>query len=110
MSEGKKFDSGKSRVDLIPGEALMAIGKVYGFGCEKYGDNNWRLGIKNSRLLAAALRHIYKHNMGETIDPESGSQHIAHAACNLTMLLWNMENKKELDDRFLVQNELGSKD
>ena len=93
---GTKYDSGKSRMDLIPTEVLVGMGDVLGFGAGKYGDHNWRQGIKHSRLYAAAMRHLTAHWSGETKDPESGLDHLAHAATNLAMMIASPDH----DDRY----------
>jgi hypothetical protein len=87
MSEGKKFDGGKPRFDLIPLHALTGAATVMGFGAEKYGAWNWLAVDKGEeRYLAALLRHIAMHQAGELIDPESGQKHIDHALCNMMFL------------------------
>jgi hypothetical protein len=70
------------------------------FGAQKYGDHNWRGGIKYTRLLGAAKRHIKAFNMGEDLDPESGLSHVAHAICCLGMLLGMINERPDLDDRY----------
>lgn len=99
-AEGKKFDEGKIRVDLLPSESLFAVAEVLTFGASKYGEHNWRKGIAWSRLYAAAQRHMMKWNAGETHDEESGKNHLAHACVNLLMLLSYEKSCRELDDRF----------
>ncbi len=97
---GVKFDSEKAPLDLIPYEALEEIAKVLAFGANKYGRHNWRAGIEQSRLIAAALRHLNQYNAGEDTDSESNISHVAHAACNLVFLLWMQKHKPELDNRW----------
>jgi hypothetical protein len=99
-AEGKKFDEGKIRVDLLPSESLFAVAEVLTFGASKYGEHNWRKGMAWSRLYAAAQRHMMKWNAGETHDEESGKNHLAHACVNLLMLLSYEKSCRELDDRF----------
>lgn len=84
---GTKYDVLKTRLDLLPFEALEEIGKVMHSGAVKYGDYNWKQGMKWSRLLAALLRHIFAWAIGEDNDKETGRSHLAHAACNLLFLL-----------------------
>lgn len=97
---GKKFDSGKIRVDLLPSESLFEVAKVMTFGATKYGTHNWRKGMDWSRVYAAAQRHMMKWNAGDTYDDETGLNHLAHACVNLLFLLYYAENFEELDDRF----------
>lgn len=40
--DGLKYDDGKPRLDLIPPDAVMAIGYVMTYGAQKYGANNWQ--------------------------------------------------------------------
>ena len=88
MSEGKKFDSNKPRMDLLPPKAVLETAKVLSFGAEKYDPENWRL-LDNlqSRYTAGALRHIFAHMDGEELAPESGMSHLAHALCCLLFKL-----------------------
>lgn len=100
-NKGIKHDSAKPKLDLIPKEFLWEVGKVLSFGAEKYGKSNWAKGIEYSRLIAAAQRHLSQYNAGEDKDPESNISHIAHCACNLAFLLWMMEHRPDLDDRWI---------
>jgi hypothetical protein len=87
MSEGTKKDEGKNRLDLIPFEALEEVGKVLTFGAQKYADHNWRGGLKWSRCLGAAFRHLFAWARGVDKDEETGLSHLAHAACCVLFLL-----------------------
>jgi len=94
---GTKYDEGKLRMDLIPYEAVEGMAQVLGFGAEKYDEHNWRKGIKHSRLYAATLRHLTAYWKGETIDPESGFNHLKHALTNISMIL----ALPDWDDRYI---------
>lgn len=96
---GTKYDSGKPRMDLLPPIALTEVSKVLTFGANKYGDRNWEKGINYSRLIGAAMRHLNAYNGGQDLDPESGLSHVAHACCNLMMLIHMSEKRGDLDDR-----------
>ncbi len=98
---GQKFDSEKEPLDLLPPEALFEIGRVLAAGKKKYGTANWAKGIAISRLLAAALRHIFKYLMGEDLDSETKTLHTANAAVNLMFAIWMVKNRPELDDRWI---------
>lgn len=99
---GQKFDSEKPPVDLLDTYALEQTALVLAFGARKYAAHNWRGGIRFSRLIGAAMRHLMAINRGEDIDPESGLPHAAHASCCVMFLLWMMENRPDLDDRWKV--------
>lgn len=80
-----KFDSGKPDLALVPRASVEAIARAMMFGAEKYGRDNWRLGFDdNTRVLAAALRHIFAYVDGERTDPESGLSHLDHALAGLS--------------------------
>jgi hypothetical protein len=96
---GIKHDSGKPPMSLLDRHALEEIARVMGFGAQKYAAHNWRKGIQMSRLLDAAMRHLYAYADGESTDPESGLSHLAHAGC-CVMFALNMEKTRpDLDDR-----------
>lgn len=95
MSEGKKFDQDKTRLDLVYPQFVENVGKVLTFGAKKYEPNNWqKVEDPVNRYYAAALRHLIAWREGEKIDPESGLSHLAHAACNLMFLQYfeDLEN------------------
>ena len=98
--KGQHYDSGKPPLDLFPPEALVAASEVMGHGAKKYARHNWRGGIEWSRLLASALRHLTAWNAGEDIDPESGFNHLAHAECDIAMLLTSVLQGYGTDDRY----------
>ena len=98
--EAIKHDHGKPRMDLLPPEALLEVAKVLTYGAGKYADNNYRLGMKHSRIVAALLRHLMLYQMGHEID-ESGLPHLAHMACNALMLLSLSLTGEGEDDRWV---------
>lgn len=85
---GRKDDSGKAMMDLIPPHAELMLAKVLTFGAEKYGAWNWsQVDDLERRYMAAAMRHINAHRAGELLDQESGLPHLAHAMCCLAFLI-----------------------
>lgn len=99
MTGGIKYDTGKPPMSLIDRHAVEQIAQVLAFGANKYAAHNWRQGIAFSRLLDAALRHLFAFADGEDTDPESGLSHIAHAGCCVVFLLGMIHAHPELDDR-----------
>lgn len=87
-------------MSLIPQKSLVELGNVMTHGAGKYGPHNWRAGMDWSRLLSAAMRHMAQWNEGESIDEESGLNHLAHAAANLLMLLEYEIKSLGKDDRY----------
>ena len=100
MSEGIKHDQAKPPMDLIDYKATEGVAQVLAFGAKKYAANNWRNGIKYSRLIAAAYRHLGALNSGEDIDPESGLPHVDHLGCTIMFLSNMMKTRPDLDDRW----------
>lgn len=84
---GAKFDTGKVRVDLVPGEFVYAVAAVLTYGAIKYQDWNWAKGMRKGRLLAALGRHWIAYSCCEEIDDESGLPHTWHMATCLAMLI-----------------------
>jgi hypothetical protein len=100
LAQGVKYDEGKLRLDLVPVDALREIAKVLTFGANKYADRNWEKGMKYSRVYGALLRHVTSFWGGESVDPETGISHLAHAGCCLMFLLaFEQREMTDFDDR-----------
>jgi len=80
-----------ARFDLIPPEAHWALAEVYGKGSTKYADRNWEKGYKWGLSVAALERHLNAWKRGESVDPETGCDHLMqvawHAFCLFTFEL-----------------------
>lgn len=98
--EGSKFDEGKLRFDLIPIYPLEELARVYTIGAKKYGDHNWRKGLKWSRVIRAGIGHFYSWIRGEQYDLEDGQHHLSSVAWCVFTLMQYEKDKPELDDRF----------
>ena len=84
MNEGRKFDSEKPMLYLLPSRSINEVGKVLTYGAQKYDPENWRkVDDLQNRYTSAALRHIFAHMEGEEDDKETGLSHLAHAMCCL---------------------------
>lgn len=95
--EFKKNDDGKWRMSLLPNGFCQNISRVFGYGKEKYGENNWRLANNKDgeiRLLDAVYRHLELYREGEEFDLESGEPHLSHAIANLSMLLNFLQSRR----------------
>ena len=109
--QGRKYDGGKLRYDLIPVLALEETAKVVTKGAEKYDDENWKLVPEGRRrYLAAAMRHIQQWRKGEIYDEEMGTHHIANAISNLMFILekelQGWKDSSEDSSRDISQEEL----
>jgi len=99
-NSGTKHDHGKPSIALLPPEAIIEVAKVLTFGANKYTAHNWRKGFAYTRVLSAALRHIFAFLMGEDNDPETGVSHLAHAICDLLFVLNFKLTGDGTDDRY----------
>jgi hypothetical protein len=99
MPEGIKYDQEKPQMALIDFDALEGLAKVLTFGASKYGADNWRGGIANSRIVSSLLRHLSAYQRGEDFDPESGLSHLDHIGCNWMFLSANAKQRPACDDR-----------
>lgn len=97
---GHKADDGKLPMHLLDRHAIEQMAKVMQYGAKKYSAENWRGGIEYTRLIAAAMRHLFAISDGEDVDPESRLYHAAHVMCCMQFLLWMMKHRADLDDRF----------
>ncbi len=97
MDKGQKFDGEKPDYSLVEKSFLEGIAKVMTYGAKKYARNNWQLFEREEwyRYYSALIRHVEAIRAGQSIDPESGLSHFYHAACNLMMWDWLVNNKKE---------------
>lgn len=84
--EGRKDDTEKNRLKLIPPELLLATGERLTFRAGKYGDRNREKGMAWSRVYGALQRHLNAWRAGKECDPETGKTHLAHASCCIAFL------------------------
>lgn len=99
-TEGKKNDSKKPMLELIPVEFTIGTARPLTHGAKKYGTDNFRQGISYRRLLAAAKRHLEMEIAGIEKDSDSGMEHWEHAAASLAMYAFMKKHRKDLDDRY----------
>ena len=109
MSEGRKDDGGKVRMELLPPELLFAVATILTFGAQKYADRNWEKGMSWSRVFGALMRHLWawwggkgpttnSFLLGE-LDQETGQSHLWHAGCCVAFLIAYEERGVGVDDR-----------
>lgn len=90
-------------MDLIPPEAMIAMGEVLTIGADKYGDRNWEenlgdaeAGLTFDRFVGAMLRHLTAYQRGELVDPESGFSHLKHVLWNAMAMVTEEERRADL--------------
>ena len=97
--EGLRFNSGKTRYDLVPQFAQEQYAKVLTKGSEKYAERNWEKGMAWSKVLASLKRHTSAFESGEDYDKETGLLHSAHIMCNAAFLTEYYKIYPQGDDR-----------
>ena len=97
--EGLRFNAGKNQLNLVPPDALWALGEVFTKGAEKYAANNWLKGMDWSKVEGCMMRHLLKYQMGEDRDEETGCLHMAHVAWNAMAILTYQLRGIGTDDR-----------
>jgi len=107
---GKKFDTEKPMMALIPAEAEIEEALVWTFGARKYDAYNWTKGITFQRIISAAKRHLNAIQSGEDRDTESGLLHAAHVRCCMAMLIYFTKmGQTDLDDRHISKINIDNK-
>ena len=100
--EARQFDTGaqrdsgegKSRMSLVPHKALNDVMQRYLAGAEAYGENNWKLGMKNSVLYDSTMRHLMAFWTGD-----ESEDHLGAALWNIMGLIDNIDKRPGMDDR-----------
>lgn len=78
----------KTRPDLIPADALIAVGRVlaWGQGQPNLDPDRW-LKVSAREHLGPAMRHVLAHLTGQHTDPGTGEPHLACAAARVLYAL-----------------------
>jgi hypothetical protein len=105
-SKNDKTDN-KIPLEFLELDGIAEMCKVFAFGAEKYSAGNYFLGHEQTRLLAAAMRHLLAYQGGEDLDPESGLTHLGHAQCCLAMLQKQKALGTSIDDRITLDKVRG---
>ncbi len=109
MSEGRKDDQEKDRLDLLPPELLFAVGRVLTYGAVKYAPRNWEKGMAWGRVFGALMRHMWawwggaqptsKNFLFGDLDPDTKFSHLWHAGCCIAFLIAYEDRGIGIDDR-----------
>lgn len=76
-----------AQLSSLDPHALIALAECSGLGAQKYSAHNYLRGYDWSLSFDAAQRHLLAFWGGEDLDPESGQQHLAHAAWHCLAML-----------------------
>jgi 5'(3')-deoxyribonucleotidase len=113
IEEGKRYNQGKIRYDLLEPHAIEELAKVFTKGAEKYEDHNWLKGMAWSKVRASLGRHLAAYDKGEDfdIDPNcdgcktgncvnhTGLYHMAQVAWNALCMVSYYKYFPQGDDR-----------
>lgn len=102
-STGGRKEETQARFDLVTPDALTELARVYGYGESKYPSDasgpNYLKGYAWHKSIASLFRHVLKFMFGESIDPETGLHHLAHAAWHCFTLIAFEKRGLGTDDR-----------
>lgn len=91
---GMKETHDKLDYTLLPWTVLDNVVKIMEYGAIKYGRFNWKK-VPRIEYVKAGLRHVTAYLKGETVDKESGFNHLDHACCNMLYASYP-RNKEEI--------------
>lgn len=112
LTGGKKFDSGKAELDMIPYKALTEAAKAFTIGKCKYGKWNYKKGMEWSKIINAMIRHAMEFKEGNSENTETfrhietgetvtmKDHHLGAVIACASMLLDYEENGLGTDDRY----------
>lgn len=91
MIELTATTTAKPRYSLLPAHALAAVARVMTYGAVKHADEGWRELVRTDAgrrvYLDKAMRHVEEFRLGVARDGESAESPLAHAICDLLILL-----------------------
>ena len=114
--KGLRASTGKIRYDLLEPFAIEQVARIFTKGAAKYADHNWLKGMKWSKMIASAKRHIAAFEKGEDYDFDpnckgcqegnclmhTGELHVAQAAWNMLGLTSYYKHYPQGDDRLNI--------
>ena len=84
----------KPKLSLMPINELYRVLEIYRYGAERFGADNWKLGMPVSEFIDSAFRHLTALLEGK-VDEDHG----ARTVWNIMCAMWMIKNKPEQDDR-----------
>ena len=94
------FGIAKPSTAAVPPVFVFAVGEAMADGARKYGRFNWREHAITVSVYTDALdRHMAAWRDGQDVAPDSGIDHLAHAAACLAILMDARAHGTLNDDR-----------
>jgi hypothetical protein len=104
---GKRYNSGKNKMELIPPEWLWALGDVLTKGAFKYEERNWEKGMSWGSMIGCIQRHTNKFLAGDRYDGPGLDIKKGTTGCHhLAMVAWNALALMSYDLRQIGENDL----
>ena len=97
--EGRRFNEGKARYDLLHPDAIKGLVGVLTHGANKYGDRNWEEGMLWSKVIPSLKRHLAAIENGIDYDEEDHLLHVDHLQANAHFLSAYYRIYPQGDDR-----------
>ena len=90
---GAKSSSEKPRYDLIERSFLRRLAERMGYGAEKHGERNYRLGAHDADYRRDRINHLIEHAF-KYAEGDTSTDHLAAIAANCNILAWFEEQPK----------------
>lgn len=102
---GYRYNEGKLRWRNFPMFLMRGLIQVGQMGESKYNTYNFLKGLPVSDTLDSAMRHLDAliDPLQQDRDNESLINHGYHAAWNILVATWMIENRPDLDDRLKLE-------
>lgn len=88
-NDGVNIDSADKEKACLA-HMMIEVSKLYQAGAEKYGRNNWKLGMPVERYIDSGVRHYLKTLRGDTDEP-----HYRGFVWNLLCAMWTVNNQSK---------------
>ena len=102
----KKYNDNKPIMSLIRPEFQLALAEALTYGASKYEEKRGDVpnylkgnGFNYSTIYDSLQRHLLAWQSGNSLDEESGLNHLIHAASNIMFLYAYETTNKGVDDR-----------
>ncbi len=94
MSDGEPEHMRKAKLNACLAHMMLEASHIYQAGAEKYGRNNWKLGMPVDRYIDSGVRHYLKTVRGDIDEP-----HYRGFVWNLLCAMWTAHNHPELNQK-----------
>lgn len=86
FASGASSSELKPRYDLIPPEALAALGKRFALGAKTHGDRNYEQGWNDGAFVRDRFNHMIEHAL-KAANGDRSEDHLGAVLCNAAMLI-----------------------